>query len=100
MSTRSTAPTSTPPAAWTSYELLLPRPDSAVLHGRVPDALSTRLADHYDQRVAARWGELQAYPQLRSRQRPVNDSWIAACCLVGGQLLAAFNVKDCGIRPG
>lgn len=48
----------------------------------------------YDQRVAARWGELQAYAQLRGRPRPVNDSWIAACCLVRGLPLATFNTKD------
>lgn len=48
----------------------------------------------YDQRVAARWGELQAYAQLRGRSRPTNDSWIAACCLVRELPLATFNVKD------
>lgn len=36
----------------------------------------------YDSRVATRWGEIQAYAQLRGRPRPANDSWIAACCLV------------------
>ncbi len=48
----------------------------------------------YDQHVAARWGELQAYAQLRGRPRPVNDSWIAACCLVRELPLATFNTKD------
>ncbi|MGH3919976.1 MAG: type II toxin-antitoxin system VapC family toxin [Pseudonocardiaceae bacterium] len=48
----------------------------------------------YDQRVAARWGELQAYTQLRGRPRPVNDTWIAACCLVRELPLATFNIKD------
>lgn len=48
----------------------------------------------YDQRVSARWGELQAYAQLRGRPRPVNDSWIAACCLVRDLPLATFNIKD------
>lgn len=48
----------------------------------------------YDQRVAARWGELQAYAQLRGRPRPVNDAWIAACCLVRELPLATFNTKD------
>jgi predicted nucleic acid-binding protein len=48
----------------------------------------------YDQRVAARWGELQAYAQLRGRPRPTNDSWIAACCLVRGLPLATLNTKD------
>ncbi len=48
----------------------------------------------YDQRVATRWGELQAYAQLRGRPRPVNDSWIAACCLARDLPLATFNTKD------
>jgi len=48
----------------------------------------------YDQRVSARWGELQAYAQLRGRPRPTNDSWIAACCLVPELPLATLNIKD------
>lgn len=48
----------------------------------------------YDQRVATRWGELQAYAQLRGRPRPVNDSWVAACCLVRGLPLTTFNLGD------
>ena len=48
----------------------------------------------FDEVVAIRWGELQANAQLRGRPRPVNDSWIAACCLVHGIPLAAFNTKD------
>jgi toxin FitB len=48
----------------------------------------------YDQHVATRWGEVQAYAQLRGHPRPVNDSWIAACCLVRELPLATFNVKD------
>ena len=48
----------------------------------------------YDQHVATRWGELQAYAQLRGRPRPANDSWIAACCLVRELPLATFNIKD------
>jgi hypothetical protein len=48
----------------------------------------------YDQRGATRWGEIQAYAQLRGRPRPANDSWIAACCLVRELPLATFNTKD------
>jgi predicted nucleic acid-binding protein len=37
-------------------------------------------------------------PQLArgvvGRARPVNDSWIAACCLAHGLPLATFNMKD------
>jgi predicted nucleic acid-binding protein len=48
----------------------------------------------YDYRVAARWGELQAFAHLRGRPRPFNDTWIAACCLVRELPLATFNHKD------
>lgn len=48
----------------------------------------------YSQRVARRWGELQAASQLRGRPRPHNDTWIAACCLVLGLPLATLNLKD------
>jgi predicted nucleic acid-binding protein len=49
---------------------------------------------HYDEAVAARWGELQARAQLRGRPRPHNDTWIAACCLVDSLPLATLNTKD------
>ena len=62
------------------------------------DAMQTFLAAlavlPYDQRVATRWGEIQAYAQLRGRPRPANDSWIAACCLVRELPLVTFNTKD------
>ena len=48
----------------------------------------------YDETVAAVWGQLQARAQLRGRPRPVNDTWIAACCLVDGLPFATLNVKD------
>jgi len=48
----------------------------------------------YDQRIATRWGEIQAYAQLRGRPRPANDSWIAACCLVRELPLITYNRKD------
>jgi len=48
----------------------------------------------YREDVAATWGQLQARAQQRGRPRPVNDTWIAACCLVEGLPLATLNVKD------
>jgi predicted nucleic acid-binding protein len=48
----------------------------------------------FDERVAVAWGHLQARAQLRGRPRPVNDTWIAACCIVDGLPLATFNAKD------
>jgi toxin FitB len=48
----------------------------------------------YSERVAVRWGELQADAQRRGRPRPVNDTWIAARCLVRDLPLVTLNVKD------
>jgi len=45
-------------------------------------------------RTGAVWGEIQAHARLRGRPRPINDSWIAACCLARELPLATFNVKD------
>lgn len=48
----------------------------------------------YSSNVARVWGELQARAQLRGRPRPINDTWIAACCLVRDIPLATLNLKD------
>ena len=45
-------------------------------------------------RAATIWGELQAHARLRGRPRPINDSWIAACCIARGLPLATLNIKD------
>ena len=44
--------------------------------------------------VATVWGELAARAQRGGRPRPLNDSWIAACCLARDLPLATLNVKD------
>jgi predicted nucleic acid-binding protein len=44
--------------------------------------------------VVRKWGEIIAYADRRGRPRPVNDSWIAACCLAYDLLLATLNVVD------
>lgn len=44
--------------------------------------------------VATTWGGLQARAQQRGRPRPVNDTWIAACCLVDQLPLMTLNIKD------
>jgi toxin FitB len=61
---------------------------------RLRSLLDDLLILPYDTRVAARWGVLQAYAQLRGRPRPVNDTWIAACGLVRELLRATLNTKD------
>ena len=48
----------------------------------------------YSPRVAVTWGDLQAHAQLRGRPRPVNDTWIAACCLNHGLPLLTLNSVD------
>jgi len=46
--------------------------------------------------VAASWGRLSAAATLRGRPRPVNDMWVAACCLTYDLPLATFSVsRDC-----
>jgi hypothetical protein len=44
--------------------------------------------------VAVTWGRLSAAAHLRSRPRPVNDMWVAACCLTYDLPLATLNLKD------
>src|ERR1044072_2187393 len=40
------------------------------------------------------WGRLSAAGVQRGRPRPVNDMWIAACCLTYDLPLATLNLKD------
>jgi predicted nucleic acid-binding protein len=47
-----------------------------------------------DEAVAAIWGNLSAAASRRGRPRPVNDMWIAACCLAYEAPLATLNHKD------
>jgi predicted nucleic acid-binding protein len=44
--------------------------------------------------VATAWGQISAAAIQRGRPRPINDTWIAACCLVYDLPLATHNVKD------
>ena len=53
----------------------------------------------YDQRVATSWGEIQAHAQLRGRPRPINDSWIAACCLARELPLARSTSRTTPTSP-
>ena len=47
-----------------------------------------------DESVAATWGHLSASGVARGRPRPINDMWIAACCVTHDLPLATRNVKD------
>lgn len=44
--------------------------------------------------IAVVWGELSAAATKRGRPRPVNDTWVAACCVAYGLPLATLNIKD------
>lgn len=44
--------------------------------------------------IAATWGGLSAAAIQRGRPRPVNDTWVAACCLAYDLPLATLNLKD------
>ena len=44
--------------------------------------------------VARTWGALSAFAEKRGRRRPVNDTWIAACCIALGLPLATLNISD------
>lgn len=47
-----------------------------------------------DEAVAATWGRLAAAAVRRGRPRPVNDMWVAACCLTYDLPLATLNLRD------
>jgi predicted nucleic acid-binding protein len=50
--------------------------------------------------TAAVWGELSPTATKRGRPRPVNDTWIAACCIAYRRPLATLNVKDFAEHDG
>ncbi|MGH3437879.1 MAG: type II toxin-antitoxin system VapC family toxin [Sciscionella sp.] len=56
--------------------------------------LGNRVVLPYDANVAWRWGQLIAAAERRGRPRPINDTWIAACCLAAELPLATLNIKD------
>jgi toxin FitB len=45
-------------------------------------------------KVAKVWGEITAEAERRGRPRPLNDTWIAACCIEGGLPLLTLNRRD------
>ena len=49
---------------------------------------------HSDDSVSGVWGRTSADARLRGLPQPVNDSWIAACCLAYDLPLATLNLKD------
>ena len=45
-------------------------------------------------RAAQIWGEIAGAGKRTGRTRPINDTWIASCCLAEGIPLATLNLKD------
>jgi predicted nucleic acid-binding protein len=58
------------------------------------DWLSTKPVIPGSRAIAVTWGSLSAAATQRGRPRPVNDTWIAACCLAYDLPLATLNLKD------
>jgi predicted nucleic acid-binding protein len=47
-----------------------------------------------DREVCSQWAKLAAAAERRGRPRPVNDMWVAACCLAADVPLATYNRAD------
>jgi predicted nucleic acid-binding protein len=47
-----------------------------------------------DQAACRQWGVLAAAAEQRGRPRPVNDMWVAACCLAADLPLVTYNRAD------
>jgi predicted nucleic acid-binding protein len=47
-----------------------------------------------DRAACRQWGVLAAAAERRGRPRPVNDTWIAACCLAADVPLVTYNRTD------
>ncbi len=47
-----------------------------------------------DRKTTRTWGRLAARAEQRGRRRPVNDTWIAACCISRQLPLMTFNRRD------
>jgi predicted nucleic acid-binding protein len=66
---------------------------SARNQGALNAWLSERVFLEANREVARAWGHLSADGKRRGRVHPVNDTWVAACCLTEG--LNGY----CGIGP-
>jgi len=47
-----------------------------------------------DREVCSQWGRLSAAAERRGRPRPVNDMWVAACCLAADVPVVTYNRAD------
>ena len=76
---------------------------ASLLHkGTLAGPLATRLIGREPLITFVTFGELAKWADIRNwgqhrreeRPRPVNDMWVAACCLTHGIPLATLNLKD------
>ena len=70
------------------------RPWGTRARTQLMDWLGRRVVLPYDEQVAWKWGRLSVSAEQRGRPRPINDTWIAACCLVADLPLVTLNLKD------
>jgi predicted nucleic acid-binding protein len=61
---------------------------------QLEDWLSQIVILDSDEAVSRTWGQISADARQRGHVNPVNDSWIAACCLANDLSLATLNTKD------
>jgi hypothetical protein len=62
--------------------------------GELQVYIATRVKIPGGSDVGRKWGEITGYALRRGRPRPINDSWIAACCLTYDLPLATLNKAD------
>lgn len=62
--------------------------------GALDDWLGHLVLINSSDEAARLWGALSAAGKQQGRSRPINDTWIAACCLAEGLPLATLNIKD------
>ncbi|HWO71021.1 MAG TPA: PIN domain-containing protein [Actinomycetota bacterium] len=66
---------------------------------RLEQWLKNVLVLPYDAAVARTWGRVYADGERRGRALPVNDAWIAACCLSRNLPLLTYNRRDFEALP-
>lgn len=62
--------------------------------GEMDDWLFNKPVIPASRAIGVKWGEISAAATKRGRRRPVNDTWVAACCLAYELPLATLNTKD------
>ncbi|HEY7606780.1 MAG TPA: PIN domain-containing protein [Actinomycetota bacterium] len=82
------------PTAGELWKWALTRRWGGVRRGALELFLDQALILPAGRKAATVWGELAAEAQRRGRPRPLNDTWIAACCIQAGLPLLTLNRRD------